>query len=68
MDGMAQQMMNQQANQNQNTNQGQNPPVEKPQTKEDIMDTLKQLGELKESGILTQEEFDAKKTELLSRL
>lgn len=40
----------------------------KAQTREEIMATLKELGELKESGILTEEEFDAKKKELLSRL
>lgn len=62
--GMANQMMNQQMNQN--TKQDQN--TTKAQTKEEIMDTLKQLGDLKESGVLTQEEFDAKKKELLSRL
>jgi len=34
----------------------------------DIMSTLEKLGELKTKGILTQEEFDAKKVELLKRL
>ena len=34
----------------------------------DVMAQLKQLGELKDAGILSTEEFDAKKTELLSRL
>ncbi|MDP5169629.1 MAG: SPFH domain-containing protein [Bacteroidia bacterium] len=38
------------------------------QSKEDIMKLLKDLGELKSAGILTQEEFDAKKKELLARL
>lgn len=33
-----------------------------------ILETLKQIGELKAQGILTEEEFNAKKTELLSRL
>ncbi|MFT5386023.1 MAG: membrane protease subunit (stomatin/prohibitin family) [Saprospiraceae bacterium] len=64
--GMANQMMNQQQQQNQNANK--NAPDAKPQSKEDIMDTLKQLGGLKEAGVLTQEEFDSKKKELLSRL
>ena len=59
--GMAQMMMNQGNAQNQN-----NPA--KAQTKEEILATLKELGSLKESGILTQEEFDAKKKELLARL
>jgi membrane protease subunit (stomatin/prohibitin family) len=35
---------------------------------EDIMATLEKLGELKAKGILTPEEFDAKKTELLKKL
>jgi membrane protease subunit (stomatin/prohibitin family) len=40
-------------------------PVE---TKEQIMSTLKQLGELKAAGILTDAEFDVKKKELLAKL
>ena len=35
---------------------------------EDVMGTLEKLGELKVKGILTQEEFDAKKAELLKKL
>jgi membrane protease subunit (stomatin/prohibitin family) len=35
---------------------------------EDVMATLEKLGELKAKGILTQEEFDAKKAELLRKL
>ncbi|MBA2672649.1 SPFH domain-containing protein [Ramlibacter sp.] len=35
---------------------------------EDVMDTLEKLGELKAKGILTQDEFDAKKAELLKKL
>lgn len=35
---------------------------------EDVMATLGKLGELKAKGILTQEEFDAKKSELLKKL
>lgn len=34
----------------------------------DVMATLEKLGELKTKGILTQEEFDAKKVELLKKL
>ncbi len=64
--GMAQMFMNQ-MNQNQNQNQNQNNPP-KAETKEDIMNLLKELGGLKEAGILTQDEFDAKKKELLDRL
>ncbi|MEO8310412.1 MAG: SHOCT domain-containing protein, partial [Caldimonas sp.] len=33
-----------------------------------VMGTLERLGELKTKGILTQEEFDAKKAELLRKL
>ena len=61
--GMANMMMNQ--NQNQNNNQA---PSSKAQTREEILATLKELGALKEAGILTQKEFDVKKTDLLSRL
>ncbi|ROZ64440.1 SPFH domain-containing protein [Ramlibacter sp. WS9] len=35
---------------------------------DDVMATLEKLGELKAKGILTQEEFDAKKVELLKKL
>ena len=35
---------------------------------EEVMATLEKLGELKSKGILTQEEFDVKKTELLKKL
>jgi len=35
---------------------------------DDVMAMLEKLGELKSKGILTQEEFDAKKTELLKKL
>jgi membrane protease subunit (stomatin/prohibitin family) len=35
---------------------------------EDVMATLEKLGELKAKGIVTQEEFDAKKAELLKKL
>lgn len=38
------------------------------ETKEDIMKLLKDLGELKTAGVLTEEEFSAKKKELLDRL
>ena len=39
-----------------------------PKKDNDIFETLNQLSELKDRGILTQEEFDAKKAELHSRL
>jgi len=35
---------------------------------EDVMATLEKLAELKTKGILTQDEFDAKKAELLKKL
>ncbi len=35
---------------------------------EDVMATLEKLGDLKSKGILTQEEFDTKKAELLKKL
>ena len=41
---------------------GEPPPVQ------DIMALLEKLGELKAKGILTEEEFAAKKTELLKKL
>lgn len=36
--------------------------------KDDVLETIKKLAELKDSGVLTQEEFDAKKAELLAKL
>ena len=38
------------------------------ESREQIMATLKQLGELKAAGVLTESEFDAKKKELLAKL
>lgn len=37
-------------------------------TKDDVLETIKKLAELKDSGVLTQEEFDSKKAELLAKL
>jgi membrane protease subunit (stomatin/prohibitin family) len=39
-----------------------------PESREQIMATLKQLGELKQAGILTDAEFETKKKELLAKL
>ena len=39
-----------------------------PESKESIMATLKQLGELKAAGVLTDAEFETKKKELLAKL
>ncbi|RMG26245.1 MAG: SPFH domain-containing protein [Bacteroidetes bacterium] len=59
---MGQMMMNQmnQANQQQQSGGG--------ESKDDIMKMLRELGELKTAGVLTEEEFAAKKKELLDRL
>ena len=34
----------------------------------DVLETIKKLSDLKDSGVITQEEFEAKKTELLAKL
>ena len=34
----------------------------------DVLDQIKKLSELKDAGILSEEEFNSKKTELLSKL
>jgi len=67
--GMAQMFMNQ-MNQQQNPQQQQQNQndSQKAMTRDEIMETLKGLGDLKSAGILTEEEFNAKKTELLARL
>ena len=43
-------------------------PAAQPVRAEDVMATLEKLGELKAKGILTQQEFDEKKAELLKKL
>ncbi|MCS7073200.1 MAG: SPFH domain-containing protein [Bacteroidia bacterium] len=65
---MMQQMMNnmQQMQNPQNQKSNQTPPQK--ETKEQIMATLKELADLKTAGILTEEEFNEKKKDLLSRL
>lgn len=42
------------------------PPAAEPAEGESTIDQLKQLGELKEQGILTEEEFTAQKAKLLA--
>lgn len=37
-------------------------------TSEDPLETIKKLSDMKENGIITQEEFEAKKTELLAKI
>jgi membrane protease subunit (stomatin/prohibitin family) len=51
-------------------NQAQAPQQHAPvaETKDQIMATLKQLGELKTAGVLTDAEFEAKKKDLLAKL
>lgn len=43
-------------------------PVAEQPRQSDVMAQLRQLGELRDAGVLTQAEFDSKKAELLSRL
>lgn len=64
MQNMQQQQQNMQNQQNQQNQQ----PQEEKMSRDEIMKTLKELGELKTAGILTDEEFDAKKKELLAKL
>lgn len=61
---LMQQMMQQQNQQNKSTG---NQPEEK-MSRDEIMKTLRELGELKEMGILTEEEFNEKKKDLLAKL
>ncbi len=42
------------------------PPAPAPPNMDDKLDQLKQLGELKTQGVLTDEEFEAQKTRILS--
>lgn len=66
---MQQMMQNMQNNNNQgNNNANNNAGNDDKMSKEDIMKTLKELGELKQMGVLTEAEFDEKKKELLAKL
>ncbi len=67
---MSNMMMQQmQQNQQQNNPAGQNQGGgNQEMSRDEIMKTLKELGELKTAGILSEEEFEAKKKELLARL
>jgi len=62
------QNLSQGLNQNQNAAAAASAPVVAVVSAADVMTTLEKLGELKTKGILTQEEFDAKKAELLKKL
>ena len=65
-----QMMNNQMANNNQQTPQQQQPPQQQANSmsRDEVMKALKDLGELKQMGILTDEEFETKKKELLAKL
>jgi len=67
---MANMMMGSMQNQQQQGGQqgGQQQQGEKPMTQDDVLATIEKLAKLKEAGALTQEEFDAKKKDLLSKL
>jgi hypothetical protein len=43
-------------------------PSPPPKEQADLLEQLRKLGELRDQGVVTQEEFDAKKAELLDRL
>ncbi len=66
--GMVNPLANQMGNIMQNNTQATNPNNTAEETSDDIIELLKKLGELKASGVLTEEEFNSKKTELLNRL
>lgn len=63
---MANMMMGSMTNMNPNQQNQQNQQPQ--QTQEDILATIEKLAKLKDAGALTQEEFDAKKKDLLSKL
>lgn len=69
---MANMMMGSMTNQNQNQNQQQNnqQQTQQPQqmSQDDVLATIEKLAKLKDAGALTQDEFDAKKKDLLSKL
>jgi membrane protease subunit (stomatin/prohibitin family) len=52
----------------QNLNTAQSAGTSKPEDKSQVMQLLKELAQLKEAGVLTEEEFNKKKTELLAKL
>lgn len=66
--GMAQQMAAMMNQQPQRPAAGAPAAAPVAESRDQIMATLKQLGELKSAGILTDAEFDAKKKELLAKL
>jgi membrane protease subunit (stomatin/prohibitin family) len=66
--GLGFNMAGQFANMNANAPRPQAPAAPIEQSKDQIMATLKQLGELKTAGVLTDAEFEAKKKDLLAKL
>jgi len=48
--------------------QGSPPPPLPPKQQPDVMDQLRKLAELREAGVVSEDEFLAKKAELLARL
>ena len=52
----------------QNTNQGGQQQAAPKMTVDEIMSAIEKLGKMKEAGLITQEEFDVKKKDLLSRM
>lgn len=72
--GMANMMTSAFQNQNQGQGQNQNKDSKQEEKKEeklsmdDITAAIEKLGKLKEQGLLTQEEFDAKKADLLAKM
>jgi membrane protease subunit (stomatin/prohibitin family) len=66
MGSMGQQQ--QQGGQQQGGQQQQQGGQQQQQSQEDVLATIEKLSKLKEAGALTQEEFDAKKKELLTKL
>ena len=65
---MANMMMGSMTNQNQNQQQNQQTQQNQQQSQDDVLATIEKLAKLKDAGALTQEEFDAKKKDLLSKL
>lgn len=66
--GMVNPIANQMGNIMQNNTQASNPTNSSDDSNDEIIKLLKQLGELKVAGILTEEEFTEKKKELLSKI
>lgn len=52
----------------QNTNQGGQQQAAPKMSVDEIMSAIEKLGKMKEAGLITQEEFDVKKKDLLSRM